>query len=106
MIHSTCLVQAGQISGETEAALRNQLAEFAQRAFAAPAQINWIVVPVGSGFTAGKPSTSSVVSMRSTAPLEQTTREALLRELSDVWMAETNCSHDELVAVISDPAID
>lgn len=104
MIRTTCLVAAEQTSEATEAALRSQLAAFTQRAFGAPPQINWIIVPAGSGFTAGKPSTASVVSIRATEPLEQTTREALLRELSNFWMAETQCSHDELVAVISDPA--
>lgn len=103
MIRSTCLVQAGQISAETEAALRAGLDAFTQRAFGAPADIGWTAIPQGGGFTARKPSTTSVVAIRADAPLEQKRREALLNELCDLWIRETNCSHDEVVGVISDP---
>ena len=37
MITCNCIVQAGQISAETEAALRANLSDFAQRAFGEPA---------------------------------------------------------------------
>ena len=103
MIKSTCLVQAGQISAENEAALRAGLDAFTQARFGAPVEISWTAIPQGSGFTARKPSTTSVVALRAVAPLEQPQREALLKELCDLWLRELKCSPDEVVGVISDP---
>lgn len=98
-----CVVQEGQISPETETRLRTSLDGFARAIFGSPAQFTWTVVPKGSGFTAGEPSTSSVVAMRADAPLDQSRRVALLRELCQLWMRETGCSIDEVVGVISNP---
>lgn len=103
MIMCNCVVQAGQISAESEAVLRANLNEFAERSFGVPADINWIAIPERSGFTASKPSTSSVISMRANAPVARADREPLLRELCAIWTDETGCSLDEVVGVISDP---
>ena len=103
MIASTCLVQEGQISVETQAKLQAQLSAFTERAFGEPADVKWVAIAPRSGFTAGKPSTSSVVAIRPGAPVEQSRRVALLTELCDLWRRETNCSLDEVVGVISDP---
>ena len=103
MIMCNCVVQAGQISAESEAVLRANLNDFAERSFGAPAEINWIAIPERSGFTAGNPSTSSVISMRANAPVAGVDREPLLRELCAIWTDETGCSLDEIVGVISDP---
>ena len=103
MIVCMCLVQAGQISPLTEAALRARLDAFSQKAFGSPTQVNWIAVPEGSGFTAAKPSTSAVVVMRAPTPVEQPLRVTLLKDLCDLWTKETGCSIDEVVGVISDP---
>ena len=105
MIACNCVVQAGQIPAPVETALRTALDAFAQKSFGAKATINWTVVPPNSGYTAGVPSTSAVVSMRSNTALQQSKREALLRELCDIWSQETKCSLDEVVGVISDPQL-
>lgn len=104
MIDCTCIVQADQISAETQAALRNSLDEFTTRNFDAPAAINWVEIDKGSGFTATKPSTSSIVSLAGPSPLEQSTRISLLEELCAVWSRETGCTLNEIVGVINDPA--
>lgn len=105
MINCNCIVQAGQISADTEAALRANLNDFAQRAFGEPAEINWRAIPERSGFTAAKPSTSSIVSMTANKPLSQDTRAELLREMCELWVSETHRSLDEVVGVISDPQV-
>ena len=103
MVMCNCIVQAGQISADTEAALKTKLDAFTQRAFGEAAEINWLAIPVNSGFTATKPSTSSIISMRAPKVVEQSRREALLHELCGIWTAETKCTLDEVVGVISDP---
>ena len=103
MIPCMCLVQAGQISAETRAALAQKLDGFTRSNFGSAAEIRWIEVAAGSGFTAGQPSTTSVVSMTAPAPLDQSTRAALLQELCGFWAADTDGSLDEVMAVIADP---
>ena len=103
MISCNCIVQAGQVSAETEAKLRSSLSAFAERAFGEPAQINWRVVPEFSGFTAAKPSTTSVISMAANRPVPQPERAALLKEMCELWIGETKRTIDEMLGVISDP---
>ena len=103
MIRATCLVQENQISDEQESALRKDMEEFVQSSFYESAEINWIVVPKNSGFTAGVPSTSVIVSVRSNVILDKQRRVDLLKELCDIWMTETGLSINEVVGVITDP---
>lgn len=104
MIACTCLVQEGQIPEDTEAALRQNLNSFTEKSFGAGAQINWIAVPSQGGFTAAKPSTSSLIMVQAPSPVAQETRAALLRELCESWGSETGQTINEIVGVISDPA--
>lgn len=104
MITCTCLVQEGQAPASKEASIRTRLRAFTQTAFDDDAQINWIIVPQHNGFTAAKPSTSSLVSLTASSSIDQDQRARLLGELCDLWMSETGCSMDEIVGVISDPA--
>jgi hypothetical protein len=103
MIVCTCFIQAGQISEDVERRLREGFDAFTRNAFGEPARINWIPVAKGSGFSAGKPSTSSVVSVRANTPVAQATRVNLLQELSNLWNTITGCSLDELLVVVADP---
>ncbi|MEO0441546.1 MAG: hypothetical protein AAF067_11825 [Pseudomonadota bacterium] len=104
MTTCNCIVQARQISGETQAALRTRLDQFAQAKFGSSAEIGWVEIAPGSGYTATKPSTSSIVSLAADQPVEQSERIAMLEELCDIWSTETGCSLDEIVGVINDPA--
>ncbi|MEO1029685.1 MAG: hypothetical protein AAFX02_11595 [Pseudomonadota bacterium] len=103
MIQSICMVQAGQIPPQTEASLRAGLNAFTEKAFGEPAEIRWVAVPEGSGFTAGNPSRSSVVSITANESLDPDRREELLLELCEFWIKETECSIDEVVGVLNDP---
>ena len=103
MINCTCFVQEGQAPDENQDQLKAVLGGFSQSSFGEDAQIAWIPVAAGSGFTEGKPSTSSVVSITAAEPLAANRRETLLRELVRLWTNETGCSVDEIVAVIADP---
>lgn len=99
-----CIVQAGQISAETQAALRANLDSFAREKFGSPAEIGWVEIAPGSGYTANKPSTSSIVSLAPDAPVEQSVRIGMLTELCELWSSQTGCTLDEIVGVINDPA--
>ncbi|WP_422049423.1 hypothetical protein [Shimia sp.] len=103
MISVMCVVQEGQISTEVQFALRAAISAFTQRAFAAAADIDWIVVPQGSGFTAAAPSTAMVASMHANRSLKRGERTALLRELGEICMARTGLSPNEVVTSIRDP---
>lgn len=103
MIDCTCLVQDGQSPATKQASLHRLLTTFTEHAFGQSANVRWISVRPGSGFTAAELSTSSVVSMTAPEPIAQDQRVSLLKELCDVWVRETGCSPDEIVAVIGDP---
>ena len=103
MTTCNCIVQAGQIAEDTESALRARLEDFAQSNFGSAAEISWLEIPAGSGYTAAQPSTSSIVSLVADKPLEQSTRVDMLEQLCALWMDQTNCSLDEIVGVINDP---
>lgn len=98
-----CIVQEGRISADQEALLKSGIDDLARRAFGSEAEISWLVIPRGNGFTAGEPTAASVVSLRANEPLEQPRRVALLKELCDFWIGQTGCSIDEFVGVIADP---
>lgn len=103
MISCTCVVQEGQAPDRSQAEIASLLNNFTARSFGQDAQIAWLSVPAGNGFTAGKPSSSSIVSLSADAPLDRDRRESLLHELVMLWTSETGCSVDEIVAVITDP---
>ncbi|MDA4845166.1 hypothetical protein [Hoeflea poritis] len=100
-----CLVQEGQISTENELRLKAQINDFSQRAFAAPADIDWIVVPSGNGFTAAAPSKSVIASLHANRALSRDERVAFLGELCDICMTRTGLSANEVVTSIRNPKV-
>ncbi|MCG8416118.1 MAG: hypothetical protein MI746_18020 [Pseudomonadales bacterium] len=103
MINCSCLIQEGQSPDLNKVEMHAAIQEFATRSFGLEAQIVWIPVAAGDGFTAGKPSTSSVVSITSNEKLDPAPRESLLREFVTLWTNKTGSTSDEIVAVIADP---
>lgn len=103
MINCTCIVQAGQSPDRLKVEAQEVLNLFAFKSFGEKAQIAWIPVAEGNGFTAGNPSTCSVVSMTSNEVINPVRRELLLRDLVAAWTEATGVSVDEVVAVITDP---
>ncbi|MEM8651870.1 MAG: hypothetical protein AAGF54_15150 [Pseudomonadota bacterium] len=103
MIPVMCIVQEGQISSDAEHGLKTQIRDFTRRAFSSDADIDWIVVPKSSGFTAAEPSNTVIASMHSNRPLLQQERAELLRELGDICMDNTGRSPNEIVTSIRNP---
>ncbi len=103
MINCTCVVQEGQSPDQNRGHIEDVLNSFASDSFRETTRIAWLQVAPGNGFTAGKPSTSSVVSMTANEPLSPERRETLLRKLVSLWTESTGSTVDEIVAVIADP---
>lgn len=103
MVPVMCVVQEGQISPENEAALKVSIGRFVQRAFKTRAEIDWIVVPKGSGFTAAGLSTTIIASLYANRTMGQGERVSLLKELCDICMKTTGHAAREVVTAIRDP---
>lgn len=97
MIPVMCITQQGQIPPAAEHGLKAKIAAFTQRAFAANADIDWIEVPAGSGFSAAEPSTVLVVSLLANRPLERTARRALMHQLAGICQASTGKPAEDIV---------
>lgn len=103
MISAMCFVQESQISKEQESSIRKEMENFSLNSFGETIELNWVVVPKNSGFTAGEPSSSVIVSVRSNEILEKQRRTILLKELCEILIAETGLSSNEVVGTITDP---
>lgn len=103
MIQCTCIVQQDQAADRNRHTMHNALQQFVNDAFKSRAQITWIPVTAGDGFTAAKPSTASIVSMTAPTPLSPSRRKSLLRRLAALWRTSSGCGINEIVAVITDP---
>lgn len=105
MINCSCLVQSGQSPDAHKPEMLDFINDFTSRSFGQEAQITWTAVAEGNGFTARKPSTSSVISIVANEPLSSARREGLLKEFVTLWTEKTGASVDEIVAVIADPEL-
>ena len=100
-----CMVQEGQVADRQRDALAARLAALGRAAFGdadGDPDIRWVVYAPGYAFTAGAPSTSSIV-VRSVPPgLADDRREAFLRDVCALWQDVTRCSIDEIVVTAWD----
>ena len=100
-----CMVQQGQIPQATREKLAKGLHRAAQDVlgdYAAELQVAWMDIAEGSGYTAGHPSTSSLVGMPVPDGTNPATREALLSAICSTWTVVTGCSVNEIVATAFD----
>lgn len=100
MIPVMCIIQEGQVSPEAEKGLKAQISSFTQRAFAVSADIDWVVVPIGCGFTAAEPSRAVNAALHPNRPLKQAERLTLLEELRDICITHTGRSVNEVMTSI------
>jgi len=100
MITCTCFYQDGQIPSN----IINQLGEGIENIGVSHklgdgVDIQWIAIPAGQGWTAGEPSTSSVVTLN-TPPIDQTQRIEILHDICNLWMELTDCQINEVLASV------
>ena len=105
MSHYACIVQAGQTAEREQARLSDGLRQLAREAFGdAPerVEIRWISVPEGFGFTAGQPSTSSLVVRSVPVGFADAQRERFMSKVTNLWQDVTGCTADEIVVTALD----
>lgn len=107
MPDTLCIIQQGQTADRERKALAEGLARIAQQSFGddpahARSEISWVAMKPGFAWTAGEPSTSSLI-IRSVPPgLSLDRRETFMREICDLWETVTGCSTDEVVVTAWD----
>jgi len=100
MPHYACMVQEGHAAERERHRLSEGLALLAEETFGdTPAQveIRWITIRKGFGFTAGQPSTSSLIIRSVPAGFDNTRRTAFMTKVCDLWQSVTGCAADEVV---------
>lgn len=103
MIPILCLVQEDQITPSVCQELKDNLNSLVTSLLNNEADITWIEVSKGNGFTARKPSRSSIVSLSANRPLSDDERLAAMKTICDLWTDKTGCTMNEIVAAVSDP---
>jgi len=99
------MVQQGQTPASLQDELAQRLGELGRATFGDPPgdpDIRWVMVAEGFGFTAGRPSTSSLLIRTVPAGYPDDEREAFLLRVCNLWQDVTGCSKDEIVATAFD----
>jgi hypothetical protein len=99
------MIQEGQEPDRKREALAAGLRKLAQQTFGEAAdavEIRWLPIAKGYAWTAGKPSTTSIVVRSVPVGYPDAEREKLLRSICDLWVETTGCSIDEVVATALD----
>jgi len=103
MADYACIVQAGQISDATRAELVLGLERIAAEMLDAPSSsIGWVFIARGFGFSAGEPSTTSLVVRSVPIGFPDDRRQRLLTRISDFWQQATGCTANEVVVTALD----
>jgi hypothetical protein len=100
-----CMIQEGQTADRKRSELAEGLERIGQEAFGDdPSQtsISWIVVKKGFAWTAGEPSTSSIVVRSVPVGLSLDQREAFMHKVCELWQNVTGCSIGEIVVTAWD----
>ena len=105
MSQYACIVQEGQAADHSTDALEAGLRRLGQRFFGDDPNdvaIRWTRQAPGWAWTAGEPSTSSIVVRSVPVGFDNAEREVFLRAVVDLWVETTGCSVDEVVATAFD----
>lgn len=105
MADYVCMIQEGQTPESRKDALADGLRSIGVEHFGdvpEKIEIRWVPLAKGYAFTAGKPSTSSIVIRSVPVGFSNDKREAFLRAVCDLWGDVTGCSIDEIVVTAWD----
>ncbi len=105
MADYVCIAQEGQSSERNRVVLDEGLKRIAVQLLgqdAADAEISWIGVREGFGFTAGRPSTSTLVIRSVPVGFPDDRRTELMTAICDLWQEVTGCTTNEIVVTVID----
>ena len=100
-----CIIQEGQSPHQKQETLAEGLRRIGLESFGddpSACEISWIVMKKGFAWTAGEPSTSSIVVRSVPVGLPLDPREAFMRKVCDLWETVTGCSIHEIVVTAWD----
>jgi hypothetical protein len=95
-----CLVQHGAVSGAVRERLEAGLSELAGREFPqrGATTFAWMEIAPGCGFTAGEPSQAAIAATTVPAGTAREARARFLSGVCELWVRETGCHIDDIVA--------
>jgi hypothetical protein len=102
---TTCIVQEGQIPEATRTELAAGLERIGREMFGDQPEagaIAWLTIREGFGFTAGRPSTTSLIVRTVPAGLADELRATFLSRVSELWRDATGCTMNEIVVTAMD----
>ncbi len=105
MADYACIIQEGQTPARKQAELAEGLKQIGRELLGDPesgAEITWVTIPEGFGFTAGEPSTSSLVVRSVPVGFPDAEREAFMTRVCDLWKEVAGCSTDEIMVTAWD----
>ena len=105
MPHYACMIQTGQEPDRQKSTLTARLTELGEKTFGDDpdeVEIKWIHLEKGYAWTAGEPSTSSIVVRSVPVGFPNDERETFLRAVCDLWVETTGCSINEIVVTALD----
>ena len=100
-----CIIQEGQGADRNQEAIEAGLKRLAREFFGDDPDevgIRWTKLAPGWAWTAGEPSTSSIVVRSVPVGYDDEKREAYLHAVTDLWVEATGCSVNEIVATAFD----
>ena len=105
MAEYACILQEDQAADTLRDELAEGLRHIGRECFGDGedgAEITWLTVAPGFGFTAAEPSTSSLVVRSCPEGFPQAEREAFMRKVCDLWSEVTGCTDHEIVVTALD----
>ncbi len=100
-----CIIQEGQTPARRQGELAEGLKRIGRELLGdseTGAEVVWVTVPEGFGFTAGLPSTSSLVVRSVPVGFPDAEREAFMTRVCDLWREVAGCSTDEIMVTAWD----
>lgn len=96
---AVCSAHSGSESMSKAKTIEHELRRTYRRHFGPKTSLTcvWNEIPAGQAFIAGEPSTATAVPAPVPDDIEQEQREALMRDICDIWQGQVGCSINEIM---------
>jgi hypothetical protein len=105
MAQYACIIQEGQTPEGKQAELADGLRRIGRERLGDPAEgaeISWIAIRRGFGFSAGAPSTASLVVRSVPVGFPDAERHAFMTSVCELWRDVTGCTAEEIMVTALD----